>query len=98
MLHIFNNDKLVSKARRLCLKIFLSIFKSNMVAKCLAIDGELSDGEDNNENNLPDLTVEVDDDSYPCLPKGFVFLKLKQWQQLVLTVFQKAYGELICIM
>ncbi|KAG1785443.1 uncharacterized protein HD556DRAFT_1450758 [Suillus plorans] len=55
-------------------------------------DGEVSDGEDDNENNLPDLTVEVDDDGYPCLPTGFVSLKLKHRQQLVQTVFQKAYA------
>ncbi|KAG2045508.1 hypothetical protein BDR06DRAFT_1025777 [Suillus hirtellus] len=55
-------------------------------------DGEVSDGEDDDENNLPDLTVEVDDDGYPCLPTGFVCLKLKHRQQLVRAVFQKAYA------
>jgi hypothetical protein len=69
-----------------------------MVAKSLSADGEVSDGEDDDENNLPDLTVEVNDDDYPCLPTGFVCLKLKHRQQLVRAVFQKAYGELICLM
>ncbi|KAG2048692.1 hypothetical protein BDR06DRAFT_1012741 [Suillus hirtellus] len=64
-----------------------------MVAKSLSADGEVSDGEDDDENNLPDLTVEVNDDSYPCLPTGFVCLKLKHRQQLVRAVFQKAYDE-----
>ncbi|KAG1797833.1 uncharacterized protein HD556DRAFT_1306422 [Suillus plorans] len=44
-----------------------------------------ADGEDDDENNLSDLTVEVDDD-------GFGSLKLKHRQQLVQSVFQKAYA------
>ncbi|KAG1751557.1 uncharacterized protein EDB91DRAFT_1243808 [Suillus paluster] len=55
-------------------------------------DGEDSDGEDDNEDNLPDLTVEVDDDGYPCLLTGFRSLKLKHRQKVVRSVFQKAYA------
>ncbi|KAG1896099.1 uncharacterized protein F5891DRAFT_1193542 [Suillus fuscotomentosus] len=65
---------------------------ANWLLKGEYADGEVSDGEDDDENNLPDLTVEVNDDGYPCLPTGFVCLKLKHRQQLVRAVFQKAYA------
>ncbi|KAG2739971.1 hypothetical protein P692DRAFT_20754210, partial [Suillus brevipes Sb2] len=48
--------------------------------------------EDDDEDNLPDLTVEVDDEGYPCLPKGFGSLKLKYRQKVVRSIFQKSYA------
>ncbi|KAG2115300.1 uncharacterized protein F5147DRAFT_758686 [Suillus discolor] len=71
---------LVSKAERLYLE------KPKNLSLSLSADGE-----DDDENDLSDLTVEVNDDDYPCLPTGFGSLKLKHRQQLIQTVFRKAY-------
>jgi hypothetical protein len=59
----------------------------------MTVDEVDSDKEDDDEDNLPDLTVEVDDEGYPCLPKGFGSLKLKYRQKVVRSIFQKSYGE-----
>ncbi|KAG1752330.1 uncharacterized protein EDB91DRAFT_1243106 [Suillus paluster] len=65
---------------------------ADWLLKAEYVDEEDSDGEDNDEDNLPDLTVEADNDGHPCLPKGFGSLKLKHRQKVVRTVFQKAYS------
>ncbi|KAG1866801.1 hypothetical protein F4604DRAFT_1927769 [Suillus subluteus] len=55
------------------------------------VDEVDSDEADDDEDNLLDLTVDVDDEGYPCLPKGFGSLKLKHRQKVVHSIFQKAY-------
>ncbi|KAG1841753.1 hypothetical protein F4604DRAFT_1939270 [Suillus subluteus] len=56
-----------------------------------AIDPE--DESDEDDEKVPDLTVHVDDEGYPCLPTGFESLILKNQQKVVRKVFQKAYGD-----
>ncbi|KAG1819827.1 uncharacterized protein BJ212DRAFT_1298234 [Suillus subaureus] len=49
------------------------------------------DQSDKEDENLPDLTVHVDNEGYPCLSTGFKSLMLKNQQKVVQKVFQKAY-------
>ncbi|KAG2127256.1 uncharacterized protein EDB93DRAFT_1257138 [Suillus bovinus] len=44
------------------------------------------------DENLPNLTVHVNNEGYPCLPTGFESLVLKNQQKVVQKVFQKAYA------
>lgn len=50
------------------------------------------DGSDEDDEKGPDLTVQVNDEGYPCLPTGFESLILKNQQKVVRQVFQKSYG------
>ncbi|KAG1849745.1 hypothetical protein F4604DRAFT_1934773 [Suillus subluteus] len=59
-------------------------------AKYAAIDPE--DESDEDDEKVPDLTVHVDDEGYPCLPTGFESLILKNQQKVVRKVFQKVYA------
>jgi hypothetical protein len=54
-------------------------------------DPEDGSGEDDEKG--PDLTVQVNDKGYPCLPTGFESLILKNQQKVVRQVFQKSYGD-----
>ncbi|KAG2139782.1 hypothetical protein DEU56DRAFT_755530 [Suillus clintonianus] len=50
------------------------------------------DQSDEEDEKLPDLTVEVDDEGNPCLPTGFESLMLKNQQKVIQKVFQKAHA------
>jgi hypothetical protein len=41
------------------------------------------DGSDEDDEKGPDLTVQVNDEGYPCLPTGFESLILKNQQKVV---------------
>jgi hypothetical protein len=64
-----------------------------LIANDLATDIDPEDQSDEEDEKLPDLTVDVDDEGYPCLPTGFESLMLKNQQKVVRKVFQKAYGD-----
>ncbi|KAG2342384.1 hypothetical protein BDR05DRAFT_949041 [Suillus weaverae] len=49
------------------------------------------DRSDEDDKKRPDLTVQVNDEGYPCLSTGFESLILKNQQKVIWQVFQKSY-------
>jgi hypothetical protein len=67
-------------------------FVLNLITNDLVAADDHEDGSDEDDEKGPDLTVQVNDEGYPCLPTGFESLILKNQQKVVRQVFQKSYG------